>query len=136
MKFQPGQSGNPNGRPRSDKTKYVGVRRLLEENAASVVSRLIESALEGDIAACKIVIDRVYAPKRSNAISFNLPKISDIQTARDAISSIIEAQTTGVLSTDEADSLVKNIRSFLEVSEIADIEARLKKIEEDRLSLP
>ena len=133
MKFQPGQSGNPNGRPRSDKTKYADMRRLLEENAMPVIERLLASALEGDMAACKLVIERVCAPRRSNTVAFNLPKISDIQTARDAISYIIEAQTTGVLSIDEADSLVKSVRSFIEVSELADIEARLKKIEDGRL---
>ena len=71
-RFQPGQSGNPGGRPRSMATV---ARKVLSEaagegdvtKAEAVVRRLYELALEGNVPAIKLLLDREWpAPSRSD----------------------------------------------------------------------
>ena len=126
-KFQPGQSGNPKGRPRrsiSDTWTYFN------DNAPAVRAKLVEAALNGDMQACKFILERIIAPLRNNPVHFDLPKITSIDGARQAMSLIIDGQTTGELTSDEADGLIKSVQSYIQLVEVSDIEARLKKIEE------
>lgn len=125
-KFQPGQSGNPKGRPPGGSE----TRAYFNENAPAVREKLVEAALDGDIQACKFILERIIAPLRSNPVTFDIPRITSIEDARAAMSLIIDGQTTGELTSDEADGLIKSIQNYIQLVEVSEIEARLKKIEE------
>ncbi|GHU98482.1 hypothetical protein FACS189483_06550 [Spirochaetia bacterium] len=66
MPFEPGQSGNPGGRPKRD-TSLTGIlRKELNKKGADkvakktrIVGKLIELADGGDLAAVKYVFDRI-----------------------------------------------------------------------------
>jgi hypothetical protein len=66
MKYKPGQSGNPKGRPKSGTALTDLLRKELnrkdEDNVAKkarLVNKLIELADGGDVIALKYVFDRV-----------------------------------------------------------------------------
>ena len=66
MKFQPGQSGNPNGRPKGTQALSDNLRSLLAQKTADgrtngdlIVSKLVEKAQAGEIDALKVILDRV-----------------------------------------------------------------------------
>ena len=58
--FQPGQSGNPNGRPKGAINKYTELsRELLSEKGPMIVQTVINKALDGDVACLKMCMDRI-----------------------------------------------------------------------------
>ena len=65
MSFQKGQSGNPSGRPKKD---TANLKPLLLKHGESVLQKVIDSALEGDLTACKLVLDRLYPAIKSQAM--------------------------------------------------------------------
>ena len=55
MAFQPGQSGNPAGRPRGSVNRQL---LMLRDAADQILPVLIEKALAGDMDAAKLILDR------------------------------------------------------------------------------
>jgi len=58
--FAKGTSGNPAGRPKGSVNKYTELsRELLSENGVLIVSKVIEKAMDGDVACLKMCMDRI-----------------------------------------------------------------------------
>ena len=78
-----GVSGNPAGRPDGALSrKTIHVRQLLD--AEAVIAKLIELALAGDVAAIKIVMDRISPVPRDRPIAVALPEIHNAENAMTA----------------------------------------------------
>ena len=58
-KFTKGQSGNPAGRPIGSKNKCTQFRELLEDDLPALVSVLRDKALEGDMNAMRLLLERL-----------------------------------------------------------------------------
>jgi hypothetical protein len=58
-KFTKGQSGNPAGRPVGSKNKCTQFRELLEQDLPALVSVLRDKALEGDMNAMRLLLERL-----------------------------------------------------------------------------
>ncbi len=72
--FQPGQSGNPSGRPRGSLNRTtLAAQTLLDGEAEKLTRKAVEMALAGDPAALRICIDRVLPPRRDRPVSIYLP---------------------------------------------------------------
>ena len=72
--FQPGKSGNPKGRRRGSRSKVlVALEALGEGEVEAIVKTMIEKAKEGDAAAAKTILDRVWPPRKGARLQFDLP---------------------------------------------------------------
>ena len=58
-KFLKGCSGNPAGRPLGSKNKCTQFRELLEDDLPALVSVLRDKALDGDMNAMRLVLERL-----------------------------------------------------------------------------
>lgn len=81
MTFQPGQSGNPAGRPKGSVNKNLA---LLRDAVEKVLPLVVDRALAGDAEAQKLILERglpklkpVEAP-----MEFTLPDAGDTSPAR------------------------------------------------------
>lgn len=67
--FEKGKSGNPKGRPPGRVSKSVVIRdqliNALEKDAVEVVRAIVKKALEGDMQAAKIIMDRLIPQQKA-----------------------------------------------------------------------
>lgn len=113
MTFKTGQSGNPMGRVKGSVNKRTQLAKLLEPHAEALIARMIALALDGDVMALRLCIERLI-PKmqyKPTGIEFpnelnkrNLPKLMDeiLRAAFDGRISIEDAERLKRLITDQS----------------------------------
>ena len=57
--FQPGQGGNPGGRPKKDIEAEIA-QRVFEENADAIYRAMLKALLKGDPEVFAVLADRAY----------------------------------------------------------------------------
>jgi len=125
-----GVSGNPNGRPDGALSrKTIHVRRLLDADAEAVIAKLIELALSGDVAAIKIVMDRISPVPRDRPIAVALPEIHNAENAMGALAAIVSAVGAGQVSPLEGETLSRLLRSYVELDALRMLEQRVAELE-------
>jgi hypothetical protein len=130
-RFQPGQSGNPAGKPRGARHKTTLLaEKLMQDDAADVVKKVIEVAKGGDMTAARIVLDRIAPARRDSPVTIALPKIESAADAAKAMAAILSAVASGAVTPSEADQVAKIVAAFVSTLEASEFEARLRALEE------
>jgi Family of unknown function (DUF5681) len=128
--FTSGKSGNPLGRPKGSRNKTtMAVEALLDGEAEGIARKAVEKALEGDMAALRLCLERLLARRRDRPVTFDLPKIQNVNDLVSASSAIVKACAAGTLSPGEAVEVMALISSHLRVLEMTEIEARVISLE-------
>src|SRR6266404_3687226 len=112
--FEPGQSGNPSGRPKGARNKATAaIEALLENDAEALTRKVIELALGGSIPALRLCFERLYPPRRDHGVAFELPKIESAAGALAASHAVLDSCAAGILSTGEAADVMGLIATHL-----------------------
>lgn len=131
--FQPGQSGNPQGRPRGALNKTtLALRAIMAEQAEAVIETLINQALAGDVAACRAILERLVPVCRESSVDAGavaLPPLTGENLPK-AVGAVVEAVAGGALTPSQGQALVSMLDGFRKSVELAEIEARLTALEE------
>lgn len=131
QKFQKGCSGNPKGKMKGTKNKATLVaEQLLQGELETIYRRLLQEAVEGNMQAIKMVLDRLLPPKRSISVAIDLPKLENSADALNAIAYVTMAVSHGDLSVEEGEALSRMIEIYIRAMEAHDYETRLSKIEQ------
>lgn len=100
--FEPGQSGNPAGRPKGSRNKMTLLaEQLLDAHGEQIVALVIERAKAGDPSAMNLCFGRLV-PKRERAVIFDMPPINTPHDLRAASAAVAESCQKGILSPHEA----------------------------------
>jgi hypothetical protein len=70
---------------------------LLEGEAEAVTRAVVDKAKSGELAAAKIILDRILPPRRDRPVVFTVPKIEKAADALTASAAIVEAVASGEL---------------------------------------
>ena len=128
--WPPGVSGNPAGRPAGSRNKAtIAAQALLDGEAEAVARKAIELAKEGQMAAVRLVMDRICPPRKDRPVSFALPKLEQASDAVAAASAIVDAVASGDLTPSEAAELSRVVGAYATTLEVADFDARLRRLE-------
>ncbi len=104
----------------------------MQDDAADVVKKVIEAAKGGDMAAARIVLDRLFPARRDNVVIFSLPKIESADDAAKAMAGIASAVASGQLSPCEAEQVTRIVEGFIKTLEVTELEARIAALEKSR----
>jgi uncharacterized protein DUF5681 len=129
--FEPGNSGNPHGRPKGSRNKTtMAVEALLDGDADAITRKAIEKALQGDMAALRLCVERLLPARRDRPVAFELPKIKTAADALEASSAVVAACAEGTLSPREATEVMALIETHTKTLELTEFETRLRALEE------
>lgn len=124
MAFTKGKSGNPSGRPKKD---TANLKPLLAKHGESVLQKVIDAALEGDLTACKLVLDRLYPAIKSQAMPVNIPVG---ETLPETGNNIVIETMTGNVPPDIGASLITALSNQAKLVEFTELSQRLERIEQ------
>ena len=131
--FEPGQSGNPNGRPAGSRNKAtVAIEKLLEDDAETIIKKAMEMAKSGDATLIRLCLRRLCPPRRDRYIPFALPEMNSPADALEAVARITDAVAAGELTPGEAAALSQLVGNYAKALEVIDLDERVSRLEEDR----
>jgi hypothetical protein len=107
----------------------MAVEALLDGEAKAIARKAVEKALEGDMAALRLCLERLLPPRRDRPIAFDLPNIQSVSDALNASSAVLTACAAGTLSPGEAVEVMGLISTHVRMLEMTEIEARLTALE-------
>lgn len=128
--FEPGQSGNPAGRPKGARSQTtLAMEAILEGEAEALTRKAIEMALDGDGPALRLCLDRLCPPRKDRPVLFALPPIATAADAVKASAALVAAVAEGELTPSEATDFGKLIETVLRGIELTDVQDRLARLE-------
>ena len=118
MRFRPGQSGNPAGRPPGSlNKKTIAAQALLEEHAEEIITSIKERAKSGEPAAMRLAMERLAPSGRNRPVAIELPVIKTPEDAELALAVVTDEFAAGKLSIAEVSALVSLIDRMLRLAE-------------------
>jgi len=116
--------GRPKGSP---DRRTAPFRTKIDTALPDILDTVIEQAKGGDLAACKILIDKSLPNVRPTDTPRKLPIDGD--TLTDKAASIVDGVADGSISTDEAARLLQALGSAARIIETDELERRVSALE-------
>ena len=130
MPFQPGQSGNPAGRPPGARNKATIIAETLLQGEAEELTRAaIERAKAGDVGALRICLDRLLPRSRHRTVAIELPPLKSSADAASGVAIITARVAAGEITPREGGEMLKLIDVFVRIYETTILEERMKRLE-------
>jgi hypothetical protein len=125
--FKKGVSGNPNGRAKSYK-KVETLRQLIAKDAPELVKKLIAQALDGDVMAARLLIERAIPAMKPIELPVNIPIDQEAGLA-DQGRAVVSALAGGLIAPGQAASILQALAGIARLVELDEIEKRLTALE-------
>lgn len=128
--WKPGQSGNPAGRPPG--VGEIGkLRAAIGERVPELLAAMMTRALEGDVGAARLLLERAIAPLKGieQAVTLQLPNDGTLTTKAAAV---LSAAAAGELAPGQAAQLIAALGTLAKISEVDELAARITALEVQR----
>ncbi|MGA2403172.1 MAG: DUF5681 domain-containing protein [Syntrophobacteraceae bacterium] len=130
MPFKKGQSGNPNGKNKGTRNRTTIIaRNLLEGEAEALGRKVVQLALEGDLACLRICLERLVPPKKDVPMEIDLPEIGAIADIPKLFAVLTAKLREGITPT-EARTVIGLAEGVRKALEVAELERRISALEE------
>lgn len=128
-KWQPGQSGNPNGRPPGT-GEVAKLRAGIAERVPEILDRLTEAALSGDVSAARLLLERVLPPVKAVELPIEMTLADGRPT--DQARQVLAAAAGGAIAPDQAVSLIGALAALARITETDELRERIERLEAAR----
>ena len=125
-RFKPGHSGGPGRKPGEPSKIARALRAQWSDKAEQVAQSVLERALEGDLEAARIVLERLYPKPKDNPVSLELPEGANLTQMTEAI---LQAVAGGHLTPQEGHVVAGIVSSHAKVHEVEYLKERLASLE-------
>ena len=124
--FAPGNPGKPKGsRHRATQASEA----MFEGQQEALTQKAIDKALEGDVTALRLCLDRIAPARKDAPVSFALPEIETAEDAAKAARAILRAIAEGDVTPLEAATVMAVVEQFRRTLETTEIERRITALE-------
>jgi hypothetical protein len=131
--FKPGKSGNPNGRPHGSRNKAtLALEVLLEGEGEAITRKAVDMALQGEMAAIKLCMDRLVPVRKDAPVPFDMPTMTNTSDSAAAMSGVLQALANGDITPGEASSVAGVIETYRRTLETTEIEDRIAALERSK----
>ena len=128
-KFEKGRSGNPLGRrPGTRCRATLAAEALLAGEARALTRKAVELALQGDVQALRLCLDRIVPPRKAT-VRLDVPPISAPSDIPTALAAVLCAVGRGDITIDQAAGLAAVIETARRAIETELLERRLAALE-------
>lgn len=124
--FAKGNSGRPKG---ARHKTTLAVQELFDGEAEALTRKAIGLALEGDIAALRLCVERIAPARKDAPVNFELQEIETSRDAMEAARAVVRAVANGALTPSEADAVMKLVEGYRRMAETVNLEARIEALE-------
>jgi multidrug efflux pump subunit AcrA (membrane-fusion protein) len=129
---KPFEHGNP-GRPRGSRHRItLACEVLLEGQHEALTKKAIEKALEGDMVALRLCLDRIAPARKDAPVSLEMPVVRSLEDAVEASVVVMAAVGVGDITPDEAGRIMALLSAHKTIVEVGSLERRLAALEEER----
>lgn len=126
---RPFKPGNP-GRARGSRNVVTrAIEALLEGQHEQLTQTAINKALEGDVTALRLCLERLAPARKDAPISFDLPPIKSIEDAATASAALLSAVATGEVTPEEAGRVMALLTAHKGIMEAGELERRITALE-------
>ncbi len=125
--FKPGESGNPDGRPKGSKDKRTELRNLLEPHAEDLINKAVELAKGGDTTALKMCLDRLVSPIRAKDEKIIIEGLGGKLSEQGQ--TVIETMGRGDIAPSDATAVLQALAAQARIIEMDDLEKRIERLE-------
>ena len=125
------RSPNPRGRTPSS----VKLKKLLDPYKEELIHAALEKALNGDLGALKLCLERIAPSLKPEGDVVKLEGLADAKSFRDKSEVVLNTIARGEVSIDAGMSLMKVLSAQARIVEITDLENRLALLERAHLEL-
>ena len=124
--WKPGQSGNPKGRP-PGAGEVAKLRAAIAGQVPAILESLTAAAIAGDVAASRLILERVLPPLKSaeQTQPLSLPD----GTLTDQGRAVLAAVAAGELAPGQGAALLASIGTLARVVEVDELARRLDVLE-------
>jgi hypothetical protein len=107
----------------------MAAQALLDGEAEALTRKAVDLALEGDLTALRLCLERVVPPRKDAPVKVKLPTIGSAADLPSVTSAIMKAAADGRITPGEAAALAGLAEAHRKALEICDIEKRLCALE-------
>ena len=126
--WQPGQSGNPKGKP-AGSGELQRLRASIAADVPEILAGLVIAAKGGDVQAARLILERILPPVKAieQAVELQLPADGTLTAQGRAV---LSAVAGGYLAPSQGAALLGAIGTLARVTEIDELTARITTLEE------
>ncbi|WP_431269033.1 DUF5681 domain-containing protein [Dankookia sp. P2] len=129
--FEPGQSGNPAGKPKGTRHKaLLALDAIGDEASKDILEAVVTAARGGDMRAAEILLRRIWPERKGRVVEFDLPPITAPADAVKAMAAIVDAVVTGELTPEEAQAVAGVVEIQRRTIETQNLAERIAALEE------
>ena len=130
-RFQPGQSGNPSGRPPGSRhAALLALDAIGAEVAKQVMESVVYAAQTGDMRAADILLRRLWPERKGRLVLFDIPPIETASDIAAALGMIPSAVAGGEATPEEGAAMTAILEAQRRAIETVELERRVTALEQ------
>jgi hypothetical protein len=107
----------------------MAAQALLDGEAEALTRKAVELALDGNMGALRLCLERLLPPRKERPLAVRLPAIADAGSIPKLTAALLAAVGKGELTAGEAAELSTLVANHGKVLEMADLEKRVSRLE-------